>query len=107
MGPRAVATVRLGAATGSMPRLGADCIQVPIRQGRVRIVTKRFVEVAHKASLRVHVWTINDETTINELLDLHVDGIMTDRLRVLQGVFASRGLSLDGTPSDRAPGPVD
>jgi glycerophosphoryl diester phosphodiesterase len=107
MGPRAVATARLAAATGSMPRLGADCIQVPIRQGRVRIVTERFVEVAHKASLCVHVWTINDETTINELLDLRVDGIMTDRLRVLQGVLASRGLSLDGTPSDRAQGPVD
>ncbi|MGO9752747.1 MAG: glycerophosphodiester phosphodiesterase [Solirubrobacteraceae bacterium] len=101
MGPRAVATVRLAAATGSMPRLGADCIQVPISQGRVRIVTERFVEAAHKASLRVHVWTINDATTINELLDLGVDGIMTDLLRVLQGVFLSRDLGLDGAPTSR------
>jgi glycerophosphoryl diester phosphodiesterase len=101
MGPRAVATVRLAAATGSMPKLGADCIQVPVNQGRVRIVTERFVQAAHRAGLRVHVWTINDEPTINGLLDLSVDGIMTDRLRVLRDVFTSRGLSLDGTPAAR------
>lgn len=103
MGPRAVATVRLAAATGSMPRLGADCIQVPISQGRIRIVTRRFVDAAHRAGLRVHVWTINSESTINELLEIGVDGIMTDRLRVLQSVFAGRGLPLDGCPTPASP----
>jgi hypothetical protein len=36
----------------------------------VRIVTQRFVEAAHRARLAVHVWTINDEATINELSTL-------------------------------------
>ncbi|MGO9973267.1 MAG: glycerophosphodiester phosphodiesterase [Solirubrobacteraceae bacterium] len=97
MGPRAVTVVRLASETGRMPRLGAHCIQVPISQGPVRIVTGRFVAAAHRAGLRVHVWTINDERTIDELLDLGVDGIMTDQLRVLSGVFAGRGLTLDGS----------
>ena len=70
MGPRAVATTRVIAATGSLPRLGDDCIQVPIGRGPFRIVTERFVRAAHRAGLAVHVWTINHETTIDELLDL-------------------------------------
>jgi glycerophosphoryl diester phosphodiesterase len=102
MGPQAVTFARLTTTIGLMPRLGADCIQVPIRRGPVRIVTERFVEAAHRAGLAVHVWTINDRATINELLDLGVDGIMSDRLRLLRDVFARRGLPLTGTA--RAPG---
>ncbi len=96
MGPRAVALARLVSTSGAMPRLGADCIQVPLRRGPVPIVTKRFVEAAHRARLAVHVWTINDVATINELLDLGVDGVMSDRIRLLREVFARRGLPLGG-----------
>jgi glycerophosphoryl diester phosphodiesterase len=92
MGPRAVALARLLGTSGVMPRLGADCVQVPVRRGAVRILTKRSVEAAHRAGLPVHVWTINDEATMNDVLDLGVDGIMSDRLRVLRDVFAQRGL---------------
>jgi len=94
MGPHAVALARLTTASALMRRLGADCIQVPISQRRVPIVTERFVAAAHRAGLPVHVWTINEETTVNELLDLGVDGIMSDRLRLLRDVFTRRGLPL-------------
>jgi glycerophosphoryl diester phosphodiesterase len=88
MGPRAVAAARLAAAaTGRMPRLGADCLQVPLRHGRVPIVTRRFVAAAHRAGLPVHVWTIDDAPTMRRLLDLGVDGIMTNRPRVLRDVL--------------------
>ena len=97
MGPHAVALARLMAASGRMPALGADCIQVPISRGPFRIVTKRFIQAAHRSGLPVHVWTINDEAAINELLDLGVAGIMSDRLRLLRDVFTYRGLSLTGT----------
>jgi glycerophosphoryl diester phosphodiesterase len=100
MGPHAVALARAASCVGLMPRQGADCVQVPIRKGRVEIVTARFVRAAHRAGLPVHVWTVSDETLINELLDLGVDGIMTDRLRLLRGVFGDRGLALGGGSSD-------
>ena len=79
-----------------MRRLGADCIQVPISRGPIPIVTARFITAAHRAGLPVHVWTINEETTINQLLDLEVDGIMTDSLRLLRDVLTRRGLELTG-----------
>ena len=94
MGPAAVTVARLAALSGRMPRLGATCVQVPIRTGRVRIVDAGFVRAAHAAGLHVHVWTIDDPATMHALLDLGVDGIMTDRPRVLRDVFAERGLVL-------------
>ncbi len=97
MGPRAVATARLAGTFGRMPRLGADCLQVPIAQGRVRIVTRRSVQAAHRAQLAVHVWTVNDEPTMQELLDIGVDGVMSDRIHLLRDVFERRGLPLNGS----------
>ncbi|HUA47043.1 MAG TPA: glycerophosphodiester phosphodiesterase [Solirubrobacteraceae bacterium] len=90
MGPHAVALSRAAATFGPIPRLGADCVQVPTHRGPVGIVTERFVAAAHRASLPVHVWTINDEPTIDRLLDFGVDGIMTDRLRLLLDVLGRR-----------------
>lgn len=61
----------------------AVALQVPETYGDVRVVTERFVEVAHHHSLAVHVWTVNDEESMRRLLDLGVDGIISDRPRVL------------------------
>jgi glycerophosphoryl diester phosphodiesterase len=70
---------------------GAGCAQVPERHRRVRVVDRAFVRAAHARGLRVHVWTVNDPARAAALLDLGVDGIMTDRLEMLRDVFAERG----------------
>jgi glycerophosphoryl diester phosphodiesterase len=91
MGPAATATAVLAAATtGRMPRLGANCLQVPIRERGVRIVTQRFVDAAHRAALPVQVWTVDDVPTMNYLLDIGADAIMTNRPRVLYELLAVR-----------------
>ncbi|MDD9349533.1 MULTISPECIES: glycerophosphodiester phosphodiesterase [unclassified Mumia] len=72
-------------------RLGASCVQVPTRQGWLSIVTPRFVETAHDLGLEVHVWTIDDPDDMNHLLDLGVDGLMSDRIDVLKDVLTARG----------------
>ena len=94
MGPRAVAVARVVSLCGRMPRQGADCIQVPIHSGQIPIVTAGFVRAAHRQGLAVHVWTVNDPATMHELLDLGVDGIMTDRPRALRDVLSDRGVQL-------------
>ncbi|MGZ3145406.1 glycerophosphodiester phosphodiesterase [Lentzea chajnantorensis] len=65
--------------------------QVPRSQGRLTVVDRRFVAAAHKRALEVHVWTIDDEADMRALLDLGVDGLVTDRPDVLRDVLRSRG----------------
>ncbi|WP_053731399.1 glycerophosphodiester phosphodiesterase [Nocardia sp. NRRL S-836] len=65
--------------------------QVPRSQGKLTVVDRRFVAAAHKRALEVHVWTINDEADMRALLDLGVDGLVTDRPDVLRDVLRSRG----------------
>jgi glycerophosphoryl diester phosphodiesterase len=92
MGPREVA--RLLAASRGLPgagRLRSPCAQVPPRQGRFPLVTPRFVDTAHRLGVQVHVWTIDDRVEMARLLDLGVDGIMTDRPQVLKELLLERG----------------
>ena len=91
MGPAAITAAWLASRTRRMPRLQADCVQVPVRARRVVVVDRRFVDAAHRAGLQVHVWTIDDPVEMAALLDLGVDGIMTDRPRVLRDVLTGRG----------------
>lgn len=91
LGPRG--TARLRGASWRVPtgRLAAGCAQVPRAMKGVTIVDRSFVDTAHERGLQVHVWTIDDADEMHELLDLGVDGIMTDRPGVLRDVLVARG----------------
>ncbi|MET7620891.1 glycerophosphodiester phosphodiesterase [Streptomyces sp. NPDC005408] len=73
-------------------RMGAVCAQVPESQSGIRVVDRRFVRAAHERGLQVHVWTVNDADRMAALLDLGVDGIMTDHLETLRTVLTDRGV---------------
>jgi len=67
-------------------------LQVPARYQDIEIVTPAFVDSAHELGLEVHVWTINDEEEMLRLIDLHVDGTMSDFPARLWNVYELRGL---------------
>ena len=94
MGMRSVARLRVASLVGRRVRLPGSVVaaQVPVRYGRLPVVDARLVRCAHAQGLRVHVWTIDDPARMHALLDLGVDGIMTDRLDVLRDVFLQRGI---------------
>ncbi|MCX3058731.1 glycerophosphodiester phosphodiesterase [Streptomyces beihaiensis] len=72
-------------------RRSALCAQVPVAQSGVRVVDRRFVRAAHARGLQVHVWTVNEADEMRHLLDLGVDGIVSDQIETLRGVLADRG----------------
>ena len=97
-GRRGVARWRLGSAVpgragvrAARPRAGGHvAVQVPIGAGPLRVVTRRSIDVAHGLGLHVHVWTVDDAATMHRLLDLGVDGLISDRADVLQRVLRER-----------------
>ena len=64
---------------------------VPIRFGRIPVFVDDLVTRAHDIGVRVIVWTVNDPSTMHRLLDVHVDGIITDRPDLLREVLIARG----------------
>lgn len=59
---------------------GVDALQVPPRHRGVPVLSPRLIRAAHGAGVEVHVWTVNDPGEMRRLLDLGVDGIVTDRV---------------------------
>jgi glycerophosphoryl diester phosphodiesterase len=58
---------------------GIDAVQVPPSRGRLSIATPRVIRALHRYGIEIHIWTINDPREMRKLLELGVDGIVTDR----------------------------
>lgn len=69
---------------------GVDALQIPERQGAIRVLTPRLLSVAHRHGVEVHVWTVNDPGDMRRLADLGVDGIVTDRADIALEVLDER-----------------
>jgi len=77
---------------GELVQVPGNCVQVPAAVRGRTIVDSRFVEFVHSLGKQVHVWTVDDPDEMARLIDLGVDGIMTDQPEVLRGVLQQRGL---------------
>jgi glycerophosphoryl diester phosphodiesterase len=66
-------------------------MQVPARHGDLVVVDGAFVSAAHECGMAVHVWTVNDAGEMARLLDLGVDGIITDLPTTVVELLAKRG----------------
>jgi glycerophosphoryl diester phosphodiesterase len=69
-----------------LARSGVRCAQIP-----APVASEAFVSRAHALGLQVHAWTINDKATMTSLLDIAVDGIMSDETVALRDLLTSRG----------------
>jgi glycerophosphoryl diester phosphodiesterase len=89
LSPLGLAAVRAGVlapdAAARLSRAGVQCAQIP-----ARLATTALLRRMHRAGLQVHVWTVNEPAVMRQLLDLPVDGIMTDDTVALRDVLAER-----------------
>ncbi len=88
LAPMAAVALRFGKPRSA----AADAAQVPVSQGPLTVVNEKFVAKAHALGIKVHVWTIDEPVEMHRLLDLGVDGIMTDKPLILKDVFETRGI---------------
>ncbi len=68
------------------------CAQIPVSNHGIPLADEALIARAHELGLQVHVWTIDEPAEMNRLIDLGVDGLMTDRSAVLKAVLVERGL---------------
>lgn len=92
MGPLETTYARLQSIGMPVPDIAADCAQVPVSQWGIRIIDKAFVTSQHRCGRETHVWTVNTRAEMERLIDLGVDGLMTDHPALLKQVLVSRGL---------------
>ena len=92
--PREVAVFALAPGLRRRWPLGGQAFQVPVRDEwtRLPVVTRGMVNAAHRRGAVVHVWTINDPDEMERLIDLGVDGLVSDDLLTLKRVLVRRGL---------------
>ena len=94
LGPRGVAALRLSSYSpraAGLVRIQAGVAQVPLQLGGRALVDDRFLAAAHARDLQVHVWTVDTEEETTAMLDLGVDGVMTDRPAMLKELLEKRG----------------
>lgn len=95
LGPRSVAALRARSVLPlSLPATGpppGDVVQVPVGVPGLRLVDRRLLREAHRTGREVHVWTVDDRSEVERLLDLGVDGVITDAPDVLREVLDIRG----------------
>ncbi len=73
------------------PAVVGDLAQLPRRFGGLTVVDLRLLDTAHASGREVHVWTVNDPAEMDELLDLGVDGLLSDRPDLLRELLHRRG----------------
>ena len=87
MGPKEILKLLLASYGLYKKKVPGNCLQVPIYQYGIKLVTKRFIQYVQNIGLKIHVWTINDKNQMQQLIDLGVDGIITDRPKALKDLL--------------------
>ena len=91
-GPLEVLQLKLSSLNFRNFGIDANCVQVPLKYFGIKIIDRNFIDYCHELDLKVHVWTINEIQEMEKLLDLGVDGIMSDNLQGLKTVMTKRNL---------------
>ena len=89
-GPFEVLRLKASSLINLSTSIDANCVQVPLKYYGIKIIDENFIKFCHSQNLMVHVWTINDILEIERLLDLGVDGIISDNIQGLKKIFKKK-----------------
>jgi len=84
---------RAAHSSEAIPDVPYVALQVPQSHSGLEVVDEVFVSAAHDRGIAVHVWTIDDTDEMEHLVDLGVDGIISDLPTALCAVLSERGVA--------------
>ncbi len=92
MGTKSVIALRLRSVLPLPcgPPIRGGLAQLPVRRYGISVVDRPLVRYAHRRGVEVHAWTVDRAEEMTALLDLGVDGLVTDRPDVLRDVLRAR-----------------
>ena len=73
-------------------KYNASYLQIPKSYLGYKLISKKLLDYCKKNGIKVHVWTINKRNDMESLIEMGVDGIMTDNLSALKSVYLARGI---------------
>jgi glycerophosphoryl diester phosphodiesterase len=100
-----LAGLRAGDFAGSAPRL-VHALGAPVWSPDARDLTRESLAQAHERGLRVVTWTVNDAAHLDAVIELGVDGVISDYPDRLRQAAARHGLPLP-PPTPPGQGPFD
>jgi glycerophosphoryl diester phosphodiesterase len=89
-GPSSVLAMVAASRLGRTSRRPVQAYQLPFNYGSVPI-DRKLIDAVHGAGAQIHTWTVNEAADMHRLLDLGVDGIVSDRPDTLNEVLRARG----------------
>ena len=92
MGPWDIIKLRAASLGVPLGESRANCVQAPLRRRGMLLVDAHFVAAAKERGLPIHVWTINEVEDMEALIDLGVDGLITDYPGRLKDLLITRNL---------------
>ena len=90
MGTSNVIKFYLGAQLGTEQHFTSQCIQLPIKMFGISLTTRQVLSYARKLGIKIHFWTVNNPVVMQNLLELNVDGIMTDDCALLKTIMEEK-----------------
>jgi glycerophosphoryl diester phosphodiesterase len=91
LGPLDAIRLFLAAQGGAELNFSTPCAQIPAGRGPFVICSEKVVAYAHAHRMKVHAWTVNNREEMTRLLDIGIDGLMTDCLLDLRALLKERG----------------
>ncbi len=95
LGPINVCLAKLASHGVPFLNIEGNCAQIPERWGQINLSDSRFIRAMKQRGIQTHVWTVNVEADMVRLLELGVEGIMTDRAEILKQILKIKGLWSD------------
>ena len=92
MGPREIIKTKISSIINFKQKIIPKISSLPISRYRIKLLNKRHINFLKSLNIKVIAWTINDVEAINKLIDLGVDGIMTDNISVLKKILIKKNI---------------
>ena len=85
-GPTAAASMYVASRTGRTIHRKVQAYQLPFDY-RGTTIDDKLIDAVHRAGAHIHLWTVNEPDDMRRLIDMGVDGIVTDRPDLLNEVL--------------------